>query len=78
MSLTFGLMLYWHCLVILNFEKTGPHIHFALNTAKYVADPAMDEKELETVVMDKSVKEFYGSEIREMEPEEEVESRENC
>lgn len=37
----------------------------------------MDEKELETVVMDKSVKEFYGNEVRKMEPEEEVESREN-
>lgn len=37
----------------------------------------MDEKELETVVIDKSVKEFYGNEVRKMEPEEEVESREN-
>lgn len=30
----------------------------------YVAGPAMEEKELETVIMDKSFKEFYVNEIR--------------
>lgn len=41
-----------------------------------VTGPAVEEEELETEIMDNSFKEFYENEIRKMESEEEVESRE--
>lgn len=75
---TFVSMLCCHCCESFsNFEEGGSHIYIALSPANYVASPAMEEKELGTVIMDNSFKKFYVNEVRKMKSEEEGESRES-